>query len=176
MNKEFDFVVFGATGFTGKLVCEELQSVNKNLDYKWAVAGRSHNKLEEVLCGMISRNILNEDQKLNVGKVIAGVNDYDSLLSMCKRAKVILDCVGPYRLYGEQVVKACVEGNANFMDISGEPEYLEKMQKKYHELAREKGIFIIGACGFDSIPSDMGAVFSKQQFGGTLNSLECYLK
>lgn len=177
-QKAYDFVVFGASGFTGKYVCEELHDViqSNNYNYKWAVAGRNSNKLENCLCGMVARKKLTEEQKLNVGIITADVDDYDSLLSMCKRTKVLLDCVGPYRLYGEQVVKACIEAQADFLDISGEPIYLENMRVKYNDVAMENGIYIIGACGFDSIPSDMAVIFARQKFKGTLNSLESYFE
>ncbi len=77
---------------------------------------------------------------------------------MASRARVVLNCVGPYRFFGEQVVRACLAGGAHHVDISGEPQFLESMQLKYGEEAESKGLYIIGSCGFDSIPSDVGQV------------------
>lgn len=85
---------------------------------------------------------------------------------MTKMAKVIINCCGPYRFYGENVVKACVDTRTHHVDISGEPEYMERMQLKYHDIAKEKGIYIVSACGLDSIPADLGVVFLEQNFNG----------
>lgn len=95
---------------------------------------------------------------------------------MAKQAKLVINCCGPYRLYGEVMVKACIEAGTHQVDVSGEPEYMEKMQLEYHDDAVKKGIYAISACGFDSIPSDLGIVFLQQNFSGTLNSVETYLK
>jgi len=168
--REFDFVVFGASGFTGKYVTKEVQVVCEQEGLKWAIAGRSKSKLNEVL-GSI------QNKQSNMPEIIiADVNDYQSLIMMCKRCTVVLDCVGPYRFFGEQVVKACVEAKSHFVDISGEPQYLETMQFKYDKDAKENGVYVVGACGFDSIPSDLGVVYAQQKFKGTLNGIKSFLK
>ncbi|XP_054713976.1 saccharopine dehydrogenase-like oxidoreductase [Uloborus diversus] len=95
---------------------------------------------------------------------------------MCKRAKLILNTVGPYKLYGEAVVSACVENGTHHVDISGEFHYLETVQAKYFNAAREKGIYIVEACGFDSIPGDYGISFLKKNFPGDLNSVEYFVE
>lgn len=95
---------------------------------------------------------------------------------MARQARIIINCVGPYRFFGEPVVKACVEEGTHHVDVSGEPQYIEAMALKYHKQAEEKGIYIISACGFDSIPSDLGVVFLQKEFNGTVNSAETYLK
>uniref|UniRef100_A0AC34G8L9 Saccharopine dehydrogenase NADP binding domain-containing protein n=1 Tax=Panagrolaimus sp. ES5 TaxID=591445 RepID=A0AC34G8L9_9BILA len=94
---------------------------------------------------------------------------------MAKKAKVIVNVVGPYRLYGEAVVKAAVENGASHIDISGEPAFLEKMQMKYSETAKKNGVYVVGACGWDSIPCDLGVNFLKQHFDGTLNHAETFV-
>ncbi|CAG2235608.1 Saccharopine dehydrogenase-like oxidoreductase [Mytilus edulis] len=94
---------------------------------------------------------------------------------MTKQAKIVLNCVGPYRFHGERVVKACIEGGASHLDISGEPQYLERMQLMYNNKAKEAGVYIIGTCGFDSIPAEMGVVFAQKKFQGEINSIEAYL-
>lgn len=73
------------------------------------------------------------------------------------------------------MIQACLEGGAHHVDICGEPQFLETMQLKYNEAAREKGLYIVGACGFDSIPAEMGVLYTYQQFNGDLNSIECFL-
>ncbi|VDM67672.1 unnamed protein product [Strongylus vulgaris] len=95
---------------------------------------------------------------------------------MASKTKVIINAVGPYRLYGEPVVKAAVENGANHVDISGEPAYLEKMQMIYGEKAKEKGVYIVGACGWDSIPCDLGVNFLKEKFEGDLNHVETFVQ
>lgn len=94
---------------------------------------------------------------------------------MASSARLIINCCGPFHLYGEQVVKACIESGTSHVDVSGEPQYMEGMQVKYHQAARDKGIYIISACGMDSIPSELGLIFLQREFEGTLNSVETYL-
>lgn len=89
-----------------------------------------------------------------------------------RQTRVVLNCVGPYRFYGEQVVSACVDTATHHIDVAGEPQYLEKMQLKYNDSAAEKGIFIIGACGFDSIPCDVGQMLLTKKMRGDVNSIE----
>lgn len=108
--------------------------------------------------------------------IIADVKDQQSLVDMAKKAKVVVNTCGPYRHFGEQVVKACIEAGTHHVDVSGEPQYMETMQLKYNEQAREKGVYIVSACGFDSIPADMGTVFLQENFNGTVNSVETYLR
>ena len=91
-------------------------------------------------------------------------------------AKVIINCVGPYRHYGEAVVKACAAAGTDYVDITGEPEFIETMEYKYHEEAKKSGALIVSTCGFDSIPADMGVVNAVDTFGGTVNSVESFLQ
>nr|CAB3265889.1 saccharopine dehydrogenase-like oxidoreductase [Phallusia mammillata] len=174
-EREFDFIIFGASGFTGQYVVQEMLEVNREEGLNWAIAGRSMVKLEKVLSDMRNKGASTQNDP-EVQKIIADISDYQSLLLMCKRAKVILDCVGPYRFFGEAVVKACVEAKTSYVDICGEPQFLENMQLKYSDGAKQGGIYIVGACGFDSVPSEMGVVFAEQQFDGILNSVQCYFK
>ena len=108
--------------------------------------------------------------------IIADVENEKSLTEMAKKARIIVNCCGPYRFFGEPVVKACVEEGTHHVDVSGEPQYMERMQLKYNEKAREKGVYVISACGFDSIPSDLGLVFLQKKFDGTLNSVVTYME
>nr|XP_002125674.1 saccharopine dehydrogenase-like oxidoreductase [Ciona intestinalis] len=170
-SRDFDFVIFGASGFTGKYVVQEVFKHCKTDGITMAVAGRNRDKLTKVISTAVGEN----EDEIQVEVIIADVKDFQSLVLMCSRARVVLNCVGPYRFFGEPVVKACVEAKTNYVDISGEPQFLENMQLKYDEAAKEAGVIIVGACGFDSIPSDLGAVFTQQQFQGTLNSIKAYL-
>ncbi|KAM4743909.1 saccharopine dehydrogenase-like oxidoreductase [Anableps anableps] len=176
-SRPYHLVIFGASGFTGQFVVEEVArtaSEGPSGSLKWAVAGRSKQKLEKVLeqaAGVLSKPEL----RTEVDVIVADVGEPDSLAAMCKQAVVVLNCVGPYRFFGEPVVKACVENGAHHIDISGEPQFLEGMQLNYSSQAAEKGVFIIGSCGFDSIPADMGVLYTRDQFRGTLTAVESFL-
>ncbi|KAM6943246.1 saccharopine dehydrogenase-like oxidoreductase [Xenentodon cancila] len=176
-SRPYHLVVFGATGFTGRFVVEEVartMSEGPKGNLKWAVAGRSKQKLEKVLeqaAGVLSKPEL----RTEVDVIVADVGEPDSLAAMCKQAVIVLNCVGPYRFYGEPVVKACVENGAHHIDISGEPQFLEGMQLNYSSQAAEKGVYVIGSCGFDSIPADMGVLYTRDQFKGTLTAVDSFL-
>ncbi|NP_001086196.1 saccharopine dehydrogenase (putative) L homeolog [Xenopus laevis] len=178
-ERQYQLVILGASGFTGQFVVEEVARSADSEDFRgpglrWAVAGRNKKKLEEVLQNAAQR--LSKPQlKTDVGIIICDVSDPPSLAEMCKKASVVLDCVGPYRFYGEPVVKACVENGAHFVDISGEPQYLEGMQLKYNSQAAEKGVYIVGSSGFDSIPADLGVLFTRNSLKGTLTAVESIL-
>ncbi|KAM7363721.1 saccharopine dehydrogenase-like oxidoreductase isoform 2-T2 [Cochliomyia hominivorax] len=93
---------------------------------------------------------------------------------MAKKCKIVLNCCGPYRFYGETVVKACVAAGTHHVDISGEPQYIDKMQLKYNDLAQERGVYVVPSCAFESIPSEIGVVYAEQNFQGTVNSVELF--
>ncbi|XP_055328322.1 saccharopine dehydrogenase-like oxidoreductase [Paramacrobiotus metropolitanus] len=172
-GRSVDAVIFGATGFTGeRVVRAAIRKQKQEPGFTFAIAGRSVDKLRQVLnrCKQISG--LGE---FEVKLIEADVSRPESILEMCRQGKVVINCVGPYRFYGEQVVKACVDAGTHYVDISGEPQFLESMQLRYDQQAREKGIYIVGACGFDSIPSEMGVAFTKKHFDGDLNSIETFL-
>uniref|UniRef100_A0A8C9Y5P4 Saccharopine dehydrogenase-like oxidoreductase n=1 Tax=Sander lucioperca TaxID=283035 RepID=A0A8C9Y5P4_SANLU len=173
-SRPYHLVIFGASGFTGQFVVEEVArtvSEGPKGNLKWAVAGRSKQKLEKVLeqaAGVLGKPELRSE----VDIIVADVEEPDSLAAMCKQAVVVLNCVGPYRFYGEPMVKACVENGAHHIDISGEPQFLESMQLNYNSQAADKGVYIIGSCGFDSIPADMGVLYTRDQFKG-MHTLTC---
>lgn len=171
MSEKLDVIIFGASGFTGKYCVLEACTVLRNL--KWGVAGRSQTKLEGILKEMGKK--ANKDLS-QIPIIIADVNDEKSLADMVSKAKIIVNCCGPYRFFGEPVVKACVEAGTHHVDVSGEPQYMETMQLKYNDLAKEKGVYIVSACGFDSIPADLGVIFLEKNFDGVINSLETYLE
>jgi len=171
-DRKYELVIFGATGFTGQFVAEEVARIAEEENVTWAVAGRNERKLKAILEN-VEKNTGKSVQ--NVGIVIADVEDQFSLNEMAKVSRVVLNCVGPYRFFGEAVVKACVENGASHVDISGEPQFLERMQLDYNIAAQENNVYVVGACGFDSIPADMGTVFLENEFNGQVNSVETYL-
>ncbi|CAH2085165.1 unnamed protein product [Euphydryas editha] len=170
-----DLIIFGATGYTGKNAVKEMCRISKNyssMGLTWGVAGRSEAKLDEVLKEVSKKT---DEDLSSIRKVIADVRDEKSLKDMCLQCKVIVNCCGPYRHYGEPVVRAAIEAKSHYVDVSGEPEFMEKMQLLYDEQARDAGVYVISACGFDSIPNDLGVIFLQQNFGGTVNSVESFL-
>ncbi|KAM7368233.1 hypothetical protein PAMP_014473 [Pampus punctatissimus] len=165
--RPYHIIVFGASGFTGQFVVEELARCGAESpgggSLKWAVAGRSRQRLEEALkraAGRLSMPELRTDIEI----IVADVSIEESLAIMCQQGQVILNCVGPYRFYGEPVVKACIENGAHYIDICGEPQFLERMQLEYHAKASDRGVYVIGSCGFDSIPADLGVLYTRRQF------------
>ncbi|KAF8374594.1 hypothetical protein PRIPAC_81023 [Pristionchus pacificus] len=166
MSYRYDIVVYGATGFTGGYVLRTLANEHLFKGKSIAVAGRDEGKLISTL-----EAIEKETGNKNVRMwpiILADSSDEKSLENMAKQAKVIINTVGPYILYGESVVRAAINNGANHVDISGEPTFLETMDLKYRDLARENGVYVIGACGWDSIPCDLGIDFLKKNFNGRL--------
>lgn len=150
----YDLVVYGATGFTGKRVAAILKE-RVGGKYTYAIAGRNEAKLKK-----IKEDLGDED----MGVIIADGEKIETLLAMCAEAKVLLNCVGPYRYYGDDVVSSCVKNGTHYVDVTGEPEFMEKMEVKYFDAAQEAGCFVVTGCGFDSVPADMGTLFAQKQF------------
>uniref|UniRef100_A0A3P8Y2I9 Saccharopine dehydrogenase-like oxidoreductase n=1 Tax=Esox lucius TaxID=8010 RepID=A0A3P8Y2I9_ESOLU len=176
-NRPYHIIVFGASGFTGQFVVEEVARNAKegpSGSMKWALAGRSRHRLEGVL-EQAADSLNKPELRIEVDIIVADVSDADSLAIMCQQGLVVLNCVGPYRFYGEPVVKACIENGAHCIDICGEPQFLEGMQLEYHSKAMVSGVYVIGSCGFDSIPADMGILYTKDHFKGTLTAVESFL-
>jgi len=169
----YDLVVLGASGFTGQYVVQYVFRAVKEHGITWAVAGRNETKLRSVLKSVGEK--LGEDIS-HTPVLTCDSSSPESLLAMARQARVVLNCVGPYRFHGEQVVKACLEAGAHHIDLSGEPQYLETIQLRYHEEAERKGVYIVGACGFDSIPADLGSMVLAQGMGGDVATIETYLK
>ncbi|KAI9565552.1 hypothetical protein GHT06_009344 [Daphnia sinensis] len=169
--RDYSLVIFGATGFTGQYVVEEVARIAEEENITWAIAGRNVEKLSTLLQN-VEKTTGNSFK--DVGIIKADVGDSNSLCEMAMKGKIVLNCVGPYRFYGEAVVKACVEHATSYVDISGEPQFLERMQLEYNTAAHENNCYIVGACGFDSIPADMGTCFLDEKFGGQVNSIETF--
>ena len=167
-SKEFDIIIWGASGFTGRLVVAYLfkkYGVNDNI--KWAMAGRDKKKLKQVRFEVA-------DNSLPI--IVAEINDETSLKEMIIRTKVICTTVGPYTIYGSKLVSLCVNHGTDYCDLSGEVQWIRKMIDQHHENAKINGVKIVHSCGFDSIPSDMGVYFtqreSKAQKGQLVNKIE----
>ncbi len=164
-TRPFHITVFGATGFTGRLTAEYLATCPDSQHIKWAIAGRNPVKLEDC-----RRAILALNPAADVSVIEADSQSPESLKKMAEQSKVIITTVGPYLNYGEPLVRACVEAGTHYVDLTGEPEFVEEMQYKYHETAAKKGIRIVNSCGFDSIPHDLGALYTVQHLNTLLGA------
>ncbi len=149
MAKEFDVVVYGATGFTGRLVAEYL--IANARGKRWAMAGRSAAKLAEV------RDLI--AAPADTPLIVADASDDASLAAMCARTEVVLTTVGPYQLYGNELVAACAKAGTGYVDLCGEPAWMRHMIDAHAESAKASGARIVFSCGFDSIPFDLGVLY-----------------
>src|SRR3954463_12485372 len=150
-EREYDVLMFGCTGFTGALTAEYL-AANATATTRWALAGRNMQKLEAL------RDRLGADVPL----MKADVTDEQSISDVAAATRVVITTVGPYINYGEPLVKACAEHGTDYTDLTGEPEFVDRMFVKYHAQAEASGARIVHACGFDSIPHDLGALFTVE--------------
>ncbi len=154
-ESSYDLVIWGATGFTGRLVAEYLAKqygVNKEL--RWAIAGRNKDKLERVR---------QELSAPDLPILLADSLDKPSLEAMARQTKVVCSTVGPYALYGTPLVEACVENGTDYCDLTGEVQWIRRMIDAHHTNAADKRVKIVHCCGFDSIPSEYGVYFLQQE-------------
>ena len=153
-ERAHDVVLFGATGFTGGLTAEYLAE-HASAETRWALAGRNREKLE-ALRGRLPG-------AADVPLLEADVNDADSLRAVAESARVVITTVGPYILHGEPLVAACAAAGTDYVDLTGEPEFVDLMWLHHNEEAERTGARIVHSCGFDSIPHDLGAYFTVKQ-------------
>jgi short subunit dehydrogenase-like uncharacterized protein len=157
VGREHEIVVYGASGFTGGLTAEYLARNVPGL--RWALAGRNQGKLEAV-----------RDRLAGIDPALAGLplikadaGDPDALHAMASATQVVITTVGPYVHYGEPVVAACAAAGTDYVDLTGEPEFVDRMWLGYHAEAQRSGARLVHSCGFDSIPHDLGALFTVLQ-------------
>jgi len=151
-EREHDVVLFGATGFTGALTAEYLAG-HAGDGLRWALAGRNRAKLEA----------LSQRLGVDVPLLHADVTDEASLRAVAESARVVITTVGPYVTYGEPLVAACAAAGTDYVDLTGEPEFVDRMYIRHHAEAERTGARIVHACGFDSIPHDLGVLFTVEQ-------------
>ncbi|MGZ4243627.1 MAG: saccharopine dehydrogenase family protein, partial [Solirubrobacteraceae bacterium] len=154
-DRAHDVVVFGATGFTGTLTAEYLARSAPGT--RWAIAGRNESRLEAVRERL---GAIDPVAPGNVPILIADVQDPASMRRLAESAKVVITTVGPYSHYGEPVVAACAAAGTDYVDLTGEPEFVDLMWLRHHEQAQRTGARLVHSCGFDSIPYDLGALYT----------------
>ena len=155
MDREYDIIVWGATGFTGRLVVDYMAGQHVNSNLKWAVGGRNPQKLQQMLAGR------------DVAMVTADSGDEASIEALVRKTRVILTTVGPYARYGSSLVAACAKHGTDYCDLTGEIHWMREMITAYQEEARATGARIVHTCGFDSIPSDLGVYFLQKHMLST---------
>jgi short subunit dehydrogenase-like uncharacterized protein len=148
-NRKYDLIVWGASGFTGKLVTEHLfDKYGPDGELRWAIAGRNQAKLEAIA---------------GVPIIIGDALDTESMQRLARETKVVLTTVGPYAKYGTPLVEACAANGTDYCDITGEVQWMRAMIDRFQSAAEKSGARIVHCCGFDSIPADIGVWFLQRQ-------------
>eukprot|EP00455_Lapot_gusevi_P045824 TRINITY_DN591_c0_g1_i3.p1 TRINITY_DN591_c0_g1~~TRINITY_DN591_c0_g1_i3.p1 ORF type:complete len:419 (+),score=176.21 TRINITY_DN591_c0_g1_i3:61-1317(+) len=169
-QRDFDIAVYGATGFTGKLVAQYLAKNYASIEagvqgevpvrsIRFALAGRQREKIEAIKKTLVAINPVCE----NVGIIVADSSQPESLEEVARRSTVMLSCAGPFALYGDPVVAACVKYGTHYVDITGESTWVRTVINRFGQEAEAKNAVIVPMCGFDSIPSDLGVLYTLQQ-------------
>jgi short subunit dehydrogenase-like uncharacterized protein len=162
-SSKFDIIVYGATGFTGQLVAEYLATHYKgDSGLKWAMAGRSKDKLAAVRDAV--------GAPADIALIVADAGDPASLQAMVDQAKSIISTVGPYQLYGSELVSLCVASGTDYLDLCGEPVWMRQMIDAHEASAKSSGARILFSCGFDSVPFELGVFFVQQAAKKTLGA------
>jgi len=154
-DRDHDIVLFGATGFTGALTAQYLAE-HADAGTRWALAGRSPSKLEAVRAGLGPGHA-------DLPLLQADIGDAASMRHLAESGRVVISTVGPYINYGEPLVAACAAAGTDYVDLTGEPEFVDQMWLRYHEQAEASGARLVHSCGFDSIPYDLGVLFTVAQ-------------
>jgi short subunit dehydrogenase-like uncharacterized protein len=161
-KNKFDIILYGATSFVGQIVTRYMNEQFADRSIKWAIAGRSLSKLQQV------RDTIGLS---GIELIVADAADGEALRQMCAQTSVVISTVGPYALYGDLLVQVCATTGTDYCDLTGEPQWIRKMQLRHEADAIKSGARIVNCCGFDSIPSDLGVHFLQRnalkQFGHT---------
>ncbi|MFB1481129.1 trans-acting enoyl reductase family protein [Corallococcus sp. RDP092CA] len=172
---EFDILLWGATGFTGRLVAEYLARTQDTHRARWALAGRDKAKLDQVRSELVKAR----PDLAALPVVLADAKDPASLDAMVARTRVIISTVGPYARYGHELVAACVRAGTDYCDLTGEVQFMRRTIDAHDARARETGARIVHTCGFDSIPSDLGTLmvqdYMREKHGGHCDQVRFHL-
>ena len=153
--RPYDIVVFGATSFVGQIMCDYLvERHGTDGDLAWAVAGRSQSKLDALLSSVGATD---------VPSIVADASSAEDMAALADSSRLVISTVGPYALYGSELVAAVAAAGTDYVDLTGEPQWMQRMIDAHQDAAAKSGARIVHTCGFDSIPSDLGVWFTQQQ-------------
>ena len=162
MDKKYEIILYGGTGFTGQLCAKYFKENYPDLN--WAIAGRNKDKLEEI----------KENFALKTDILVADGDNLEALRVLAGQTKVVLSTAGPFARYSDLLVQACVEQGTHYTDITGENHWVRTLIDKHHDNASLKGVRIVPSCGYDSIPSDIGALYTVSQFNKPVKRINLY--
>ena len=162
MDKKYEIILYGVTGFTGQLCAKYFKENYPDLN--WAIAGRNKDKLEEI----------KENFALKTDILVADGDNLEALRVLAGQTKVVLSTAGPFARYSDLLVQACVEQGTHYTDITGENHWVRTLIDKHHDNASLKGVRIVPSCGYDSIPSDIGALYTVSQFNKPVKRIDLY--
>ncbi len=170
-STQFDLVVYGATSFVGQILCRYLVDRHGiDGDLRWAIAGRNARKLDDVAAATGA----------DVPRLVADAADAEALAAMVAQTSVVVSTVGPYALYGSELVAAVADAGVDYCDLTGEPQWMQRMIDQHQDRAVETGARVVHACGFDSVPSDLGVWFTQREavarFGAPCRSIRMGVK
>jgi short subunit dehydrogenase-like uncharacterized protein len=157
-DRQFDVAILGATGYSGTITAEYMAGKRKN--ERIAIAGRSLDKLDELKADLVKINPANSD----ITVVVVDATNFDQVKALAAKSKVMISFVGPYRKFGEPVVRACVEAGCNYLDTTGEPPFVQEIIEKYHDEAQKKKLMLLPGCGYHSVIADIAVQITKDEF------------
>jgi len=152
-DRQYEIILYGASGFTGRLVAEYLATAHSDL--KWAIAGRNHQKLEQIRDKLMMPEL---------PIVIADSHDTEQLTQMARQTRTVISTVGPYAQYGTPLLETCAREGTHYCDLTGEAQWMAGVFERINPIAQESGARLVHCCGFDSIPSDLSVYFLQQEF------------
>ncbi|KAH9598416.1 Saccharopine dehydrogenase [Trypanosoma melophagium] len=164
MSRKFALVVLGATGYTGKLVCQYISKLDASTIGPWGIAGRSEEKL----------NVLKKELGVDISVLAADLANPSSLDKICSSTNVLISCAGPFTLVGMPVVESCVRCKTHYIDSTGEFNFVRQVAERFHEEAKKQGITLVSCCGFDSVPADIGNYVVHQAKGLEIKDVRAF--
>ena len=164
VSKKYDIIVHGATGFTGKLICQYLYNHQDIKQIKWGISGRNSSKL----------SLLADQYKVDF--IQADSFDLESLDRVTKKTKLIISVVGPYSLYGKKLVESCINNKCHYLDLTGEPEFVNFVEENFSKKAKDNDTILMNCCGFESIPPDLGVYYTIKQLEESNVEITTFLK
>ncbi len=169
-QRPYDVIVFGATSFVGQILCEVLSKRLESSLVRWAIAGRNQEKLDAVA----------QRLGLEVPRIVADAHDADQLRELVASTNLVVSTVGPYAVHGSLLVELAADCSTDYCDLTGEPQWMQRMIDAHHDTAVRRGARLIHACGFDSIPSDLGVLFTQkaaeERFGQPCSQISMRVK